>query len=158
MNFTIASYTQARKIWKNYTWVVSIGEPGTRFLLSGDNVFQMEFDDLPIPIPGYALPLPEYMEQMLVLGEYLLADPQPSALFHCQAGISRSSAMASIALLVYHHQDIEAAVSELFEKFPHVMPNGYIVKWTDRHFQFDGKFIEKIEREEKLHQNYRLFN
>ncbi len=73
---------------------------------------------------------------------FLLAWPaQESLLVHCYAGISRSTAVALIALTTkYNGSEMDAALA-LRAAAPHASPNRLIISLADRLLGLDGRLI-----------------
>jgi len=79
-------------------------------------------------------------------------EPRGNLIIHCFAGVSRSSAIALVPLLVYY-QDERAAAERLFEVNRWADPNTHIVYLIEESFGLDGELFTAIEeaRVSKFH-------
>ena len=66
-------------------------------------------------------------------------------LIHCQAGLSRSPAIA-LALLYSEHGEVQKAVEELLKVRPQAQPNQHIIRLIDQHFKLQGALIDEVKR------------
>lgn len=62
-------------------------------------------------------------------------------IIHCHGGISRSTAVAIMYLLVTHKLSIEDSYQELFKVRPQMWPNALIIEYIDDHLKLKGKLV-----------------
>jgi len=145
MRFIIAGRTEAGKMLLSTTIaptigaVVSIGSPGDKI---PGGVFKkphlrMEFDDVPEGVETFfgklVTPPNERDIQRLINSAPSLLATEGKILCHCFAGISRSSAAAYILNAISKgHGREEEALTELRHEFPHIHPNGLMIKIAAR--------------------------
>jgi len=76
-------------------------------------------------------------------------EPLGNLIIHCFAGVSRSSAIALVPLLVYY-QDELAAAKRLFDVNRWADPNTHIVYLIEESFRLNGELFTTLE-EAKVH-------
>jgi predicted protein tyrosine phosphatase len=76
-------------------------------------------------------------------------DPKGSLVIHCFAGVSRSSAIALIPLLVYYqfrvHDHERAAARRLFDVNRWADPNTHVLYLIEENFGLDGSLFTALE-------------
>ena len=82
----------------------------------------------------------EHLNQMAIdFGEFLASEHQ-TCLFHCTAGVSRSTSAALYLLLLDGYQ-LDDAVNFLKMVRPIAQPNLKVLRLLDEMFKFDGKLL-----------------
>jgi|TARA_Y100000310_G_scaffold340973_1_gene438583 predicted protein tyrosine phosphatase len=104
---------------------------------------RVEVHDISQPEPG-AIHVQD--EHILNLIEFLHAWPaEESLLVHCYAGISRSTAVALIALTMKRPGRESDAAQALREAAPHASPNRLIISLADRLLGLEGRLVAARE-------------
>ena len=123
----------------------TINEP---FRVQGDEPKQLilRFDDINEPIDDYVVPQLSHIKRALDFADNI---EDGSLLVHCNAGISRSSAiaLAVIAKRLGSGKE-EEAVNTLEHINPNCRPNKSIVEMADELLERDGKLYKEVD--EKL--------
>lgn len=154
MKVYVSSRSQVSKVTSKVgaTHVLSLLDPGKRPWLHPSTPLQnwrkWIFEDVIDPSYDRA-PTKEQIEQVL---EWSAGLPDDAVLLvHCEAGISRSTAVA-LAILVQKHglDQIDRCVDLLFGVRPESAPNPLIAKYADQILNCGGK-LEKAA--EKLNSN-----
>jgi predicted protein tyrosine phosphatase len=154
MKVYVSSRSQVAKVTSKTgaTHVLSLLDPGKRPFLHPKTPLQnwrlWLFEDVIDPSYDRA-PKKEQVAEIL---EWAATLPNDAVLLvHCEAGISRSTAMA-LAILVQHHglDQINRCVDLLFGVRPEAAPNPLIAKYADDILKCGGQ-LEKAA--EKLNSN-----
>lgn len=66
-------------------------------------------------------------------------------LVHCEAGVSRSTAMG-LSILAQSFCDVDKAIQKLLEIVPEACPNPVISKFSDNILKFEGRLYQESER------------
>lgn len=104
---------------------------------------RMAVDDIAQPVAGAALPQEGHVARLI---EFLDArDRAEAVLFHCMAGISRSTAAALVALALDAEGREDEAAERLYAAAPHAHPNRRIVALADRLLGRGGRLIAARE-------------
>jgi predicted protein tyrosine phosphatase len=99
--------------------------------------------DIVEPLEGYVLAGPEHMEQLLAFVRAW--DRESPLVFHCWAGISRSTAAAYIAACVLAPERDEAEIAlTLRQVAPSATPNSRFVALADDILGRQGRMVEAI--------------
>ena len=141
---------------RSLTYIVSIGEPGSKvpagFIGHPARRLRLEFDDVEMNPEaaqarfGYLPPQPEHIERLLRF--LAAAGPEDKVLFHCQAGISRSTAASYIFMCSYlgPGQEPEALRITDYASTRGIWPNSLMVKIADRMLERNGAMVDTLER------------
>jgi predicted protein tyrosine phosphatase len=88
---------------------------------------------------------PPEMSHILVAFNFVSKLPTDAKLLiHCQAGISRSTAMA-IAIAVYKGLTPENAIKYVYSIRPQMQPNPLMIKQADSILELDGKLKQAMQ-------------
>ncbi len=99
--------------------------------------------DIVEPLDGYVLAGPEHMGQIIAFVRAW--DRESPLLFHCWAGISRSTAAAYISACALAPERREAAIAHtLREAAPSATPNARLVALADDILGRRGRMVEAI--------------
>ncbi|SCY90289.1 tyrosine phosphatase family protein [Microvirga guangxiensis] len=111
--------------------------------IAPDRHLTISVNDIVEPMEGYVLAGPEHMERLLAfVSAWDRASP---LLFHCWAGISRSTAAAYIAACALAPERDEAELAHLLrEAAPSATPNAHFVALADDILQRQGRMVEAI--------------
>lgn len=128
--------------------VLSLCDPGKRPWLHPKTPIQncklFVFEDETNPNYDRS-PKKEHVAEILTWAKDLADDSV--ILVHCEAGISRSTAVA-LALLVQFHgkENIAKCIDLLITVRPAALPNSLIIKYADELLECNGKLIEAGEK------------
>lgn len=105
----------------------------------------LRFDDVIEPIPGYAPPMPEHMDQLLRFGREIGAEALQTLLIHCHAGVSRSTASAT-ALLLQAFPELSAGevLDHIGQVRPQAWPNSRMIGFADEQLGRGGMLIAAL--------------
>jgi predicted protein tyrosine phosphatase len=119
-------------------------QPRTPRGIAAEHHLRLNIDDIAEPFPGYVLPGVYHITALI---DFLRGWPgEQPILFHCLAGISRSTAAALIALaLNAEGRETEAALT-LREAAPHARPNARMIALADDVLCRQGRLIEACRR------------
>ncbi len=118
-------------------------QPGTPPGLQPDRHHRVEIDDISQPLDGLVLPGEDHVAAMI---DFLRGrDRRQAVLFHCMAGVSRSTAGALIALALDAEGREDEAAARLYTAAPHAHPNRRIVALADRLLGREGRLIAARE-------------
>jgi len=119
-------------------------QPPTPRGITAERHLRLEIDDIAKPFPGYVLPDTNHVAALI---DFLRgwSGNQP-ILFHCLAGISRSTAAALIALTLDAEGRETEAARALREAAPHARPNSRMIALADDALCRQGRFIEACRR------------
>ena len=130
--------------------IVSIGSPGTsppRGFSRVPNRLRLEFDDIEEPAddPESKLPAFEDIRKAIAFAPSVAGD-EGTLLVHCQAGISRSSAVAlTICAAILGPGKEEEAMAYIMEARPIATPNLWIVELADEALGRDGRLVDAAQ-------------
>lgn len=155
MSIQIVSYVKACEILGlrdgSIGAVVSIAdsEPYTKQAPYGlskiDCVLRLVFDDTINPESIYQPPSIEQIGEIIDFAHTIHGCEKP-VLFHCEAGISRSSAAAYICNAVWFGEGNErTALDRLYESHVRIAPNSLMVKYADKLLNRKNKLIRALE-------------
>jgi predicted protein tyrosine phosphatase len=113
---------------------------------------ELDFHDIERPAPGLVEPQERHLVSALAAGKSTPA--HLPIIVHCQAGISRSSAMAlvlstdrAMSFGVDADEAIDRAIEELKTHAPHARPNMRIIELASDHLNLqDAGFTDKAWR------------
>jgi predicted protein tyrosine phosphatase len=111
--------------------------------IAANNHLSISVNDIVEPREGYVLASPEHMEQLL---SFIRAwDRKAPLLFHCWAGISRSTAAAYIAACALAPERYEAELAHALRiAAPSATPNARFVALADDLLNRQGRMVEAI--------------
>lgn len=149
-NFVVSSMGQARKYFKrnNCTHALSVTlpfrKPYLEDLLPNENWRHMTCEDTESPHDHMAPTL----EQMQYHLSWIKKLPEFSTvLIHCEAGISRSTAVTFAALVQEHGLDnLEFCKNELLRIRPEAAPNRLMVAYADQILGANGAMSEVAQK------------
>jgi HEAT repeat protein/predicted protein tyrosine phosphatase len=155
INIIVTSYSEAREyIYKQNTvihHIISIGSPGTlppSGFAQVSNKLRLEFDDIETPRDDLEYVLPDYRDLIKIIKfAPTIYQQKGNVLVHCQAGISRSAAIAVIVwaiLLGENHE--EEALKKVLEVRPQASPNQWIIELADDFLGRKGKLIKVMQK------------
>lgn len=118
-------------------------QPETPRGIAGSDHLRLEMDDVTEPAGAPLAPSRGHIETLLrfVRG----SDPSSSLLFHCMAGISRSTAAALIAMVENAPGHEAEAATLLREAAPHARPNRLMIAIADEVLGRDGRLIAALD-------------
>lgn len=127
--------------------LISIGSPGVDLPEGYTKVphrLRLEFDDIDIPHndPEYVLATPEHIRNVINFVSEI-SQLEGYILVHCQAGISRSSAVAlSVCAQLLGAGKEKDAMDIVMKTRPQAMPNLWVVELADDALDRGGKLLE----------------
>lgn len=128
-------------------WLVSIGDPGTRAPAGSARVaakLRLEVEDVIDPSLPFA-PTRTDVERIVRFGRRLPTDG--IAISHCDAGISRSSAAAIIALAAcYADASEEEVVATVLAGAPGLHPNRLMIRLADDVLGREQRLVDAVRR------------
>jgi predicted protein tyrosine phosphatase len=161
----IASYSEASQLLTSETGdaiahIISIGEPGSTPPAGYTQVphrLRLEFDDIVAlneDEPDYVLATSEHIHQVIDFVP-IISQEGGDVLIHCQAGISRSAAIALTiyAILLGVGQE-EEALSLVLENRPQAVPNIWIAQLADEALGRNGKLAQVAQMHEDWYFEY----
>jgi len=110
---------------------------------------RLSVDDVDAPGPGMVAPAREHVEELVAFVERL--DAEASVLLHCQAGISRSTAAALVAMVLEGAGHEHEAAAHLRRAAPHAVPNRRIVALADEVLGRGGRLLAARDAMEPPH-------
>jgi predicted protein tyrosine phosphatase len=111
--------------------------------IAANNHLSISVNDIVEPREGYVLASPEHMEQLLAF--IRTWDRKAPLLFHCWAGISRSTAAAYIAACALAPKRDEAELAHALRiAAPSATPNARFVALADDLLNRQGRMVEAI--------------
>jgi predicted protein tyrosine phosphatase len=112
--------------------------------IAPDRHLRIVVHDVAEPAEGIVAPRADHISDMLIFSRgWDRCDP---FLFHCWAGISRSTAAAFILLCDIHGPGREHEIArQLRYHAPHAQPNRLMVRHADELLRRDGRMIAAIE-------------
>lgn len=130
--------------------------PGHMVSLLGDDAFpetpagirperhlQLRFHDIDLPMEGYNPPQLHHVERLIEFGRAWR--DEASAIVHCFAGVSRSTA-AALTLVAIRNPGREAEAARLLrQRAPHAKPNRRMIGFADQALGLGGRLIEAVE-------------
>jgi len=118
--------------------VVAQDQPPTPASILPINHLRLPFDDIEIAEEGEVAPESAHIEEMI---GFLRERPRESVLFHCMAGISRSTAAALVAMTIDSPgRELEAG-RLLRARGPHAYPNRLILEHADAILGRRGRLV-----------------
>lgn len=135
----------------NIQYLISIGSPGSELPEGFEQVpnrLRLEFDDIDIPYndPEYVLPNLKHILQALHFMK-LVNPKQGDLLIHCQAGISRSCAIAyTVCAYRLGRGKEQEALAYILAVQPEAIPNQWIVELADIALKRGGKLTEALRQ------------
>jgi len=118
-------------------------QPETPPEIDASRHLRIAIDDISEPTEGCTLPSEHHVGELI---ESLRAtEPDARVLFHCIAGISRSTAAALIALVLDADGREQEAARQLRLAAPHAHPNRRIIALADEILGRDGRLIAARE-------------
>ena len=135
------------------THLISIYSPGARnelpvFSFAPERILELNFDDIgearAIDHSPYGVQYPPRRKDIQEAVEFVRKIKSPAhLLIHCQAGISRSTAVALIALVVIRGKDARPSswINELLSIRKEPYPNKLILRYGDEILDLKGKLV-----------------
>lgn len=118
--------------------------PNTPAIIESNNHLKLSFNDIAIPTQGFVNAQTSDIEKLInFLNNW---DQQKSIIFHCWAGVSRSTAGAYIAANFVRGQGAEQELAQnLRQAAPFASPNSLVINLADACMQRNGKMIAAID-------------
>jgi predicted protein tyrosine phosphatase len=118
-------------------------QPATPDDIHRDHHLRVEVADISEHIDGFVLPGEDHIRSLV---QFLQRrSTNESVLFHCHAGVSRSSAAALVAMVAdAEGRELEAAM-KLRQAAPHARPNERIIELADRILGRKGRMVAALE-------------
>lgn len=112
--------------------------------IAAENHLILNVDDIPTPMEGYTAPAEEHVERLIrFIGAWNRATP---IVFHCFAGISRSTASAFVAACTVNPQRDERDIAWAIRRASSTaQPNARIVSIADHLLKRQGRMVQAIE-------------
>lgn len=135
---------------KSITDIISIGSdndfPSLGKIIEGDfNLYRFAFHDVSHEMEGG--PAKHHIERLIQLYKNMINDPSDRAiLFHCTAGISRSTAAAFIFLVMMGCSYSEAYNGVKESRGYLINPNQLMIRYADELLGHGGKMKEFIDK------------
>jgi predicted protein tyrosine phosphatase len=105
----------------------------------------LRFDDVIEPIPSYAPPMPEHIEQLLRFGREIGAEALQTLLIHCHAGVSRSTASATALLLqAFPELSADKVLDHIGQVRPQAWPNSRMIGFADEQLGRGGTLVAAL--------------
>lgn len=118
--------------------------PETPYNIEPENHLKLSFNDIAVPTQGFVNAQASDIEKLIAF--LTKWDQQAPILFHCWAGVSRSTAGAYIAANVVRGQGAEAELAQnLRQAAPFASPNKLVITLADQCLKHQGKMIEAID-------------
>jgi predicted protein tyrosine phosphatase len=130
--------------------LISIGSPGELPPEGYSQVrhrLRLEFDDIDAPDdnPEYVLATAEDILKVIDFVPLISQDGE-NVLIHCQAGISRSSAVAlTVCAVLLGAGKEEEALAMVLAARPQAVPNLWVVELADEALAREGKLVEVVQ-------------
>jgi predicted protein tyrosine phosphatase len=118
-------------------------QPDTPPELLPDRHVRIAIDDISQPMDGCTLPAEDHVGELVE--RLRRAKPESRLLFHCVAGVSRSTAAALIALVLDADGREHEAARQLRLAAPHAHPNRRIIALADALLGREGRLIAARE-------------
>jgi predicted protein tyrosine phosphatase len=112
----------------------------------GSTDLKLRIDNITNPMPGLVHPQPRHLETILAFTEDLGDDDR--ILIHCNAGQSRSTAVA-IAVLIQHDLTPQEAFDTVAQLQPNLLPNMRLIEYTDHYFGLGGALIKLVDTQRR---------
>ncbi|MCP3143079.1 tyrosine phosphatase family protein [Pyxidicoccus xibeiensis] len=129
--------------------LVSIGDPGQRHpvgFLRAEHRLRLLFHDVTEDSESYSAPTAEDVARIIQFARGHLGTTR-KVLVHCEAGISRSTASATILYAVWLGPGREAeAVERVFQAVPEARPNATLIRLADAQLERGGALIDAVAR------------
>ncbi|MBF9231870.1 tyrosine phosphatase family protein [Microvirga alba] len=126
--------------------LMNVGSPVERpvTILAERHLF-IGVSDIIEPLEGHILPGPEHIEQLLAFVRTW--DRQSPLVFHCFAGISRSTAAAYISACALAPERDESAIAQaLRQAAPSATPNPRFIALADDILRRRGRMVDAVAR------------
>jgi predicted protein tyrosine phosphatase len=105
----------------------------------------LRFHDIIEPTPGRVAPELADVERLLAFGRELIEAPESHLLIHCHAGVSRSTAAATLILVqAGPDRPASAALDAVAKIRPRAWPNLRILEFGDRLLGRDGEIVAAV--------------
>lgn len=152
---------------KDVTHLISIGGPGDDYpdlrpFTKLRSLLRLEFDDVedknPTLVPqivdsDFIFAKPNDILRLINFARSLTAEEKHDAyiVFHCHAGISRSTAAAFIFFMsVFGQRSKEEAWKKVFELRPQADPNIWMIKLADKILLYHGGMVGFVAKQRNL--------
>ena len=146
------SYSSSRKLIQSIISIGSYRIPSPPGFSQVPNRLRLEFDDIDAPIDDPKLVLPTF-EDILKVIEFVpnISQNNGFCLVHCQAGISRSSAVAlTVCAAIIGPGKEREAMDYVLEVNSYIRPNIWIVELADEALARDGKLVEVAQEHQDI--------
>lgn len=145
--FFVSDHNHARRDLKKYaaTHVLTVNlrnrKPYLEDLLPRQHWGHMVCDDVIDPNDALA---PTNDQVKYWLNWFKSLPENACVLVHCEAGISRSTAMALAGMVDYHGvEKLDSCVEMLLTQRPSSSPNTLITEYADKHLNAEGRLLNK---------------
>lgn len=137
---TVSGLHEATHLEEIHTKIIGLLEPSDRYQpVITDKPYHLErFHDIESPLRKYILPEKEHIERVLNFSKDFNDDDR--VLIHCQAGISRSSAVC-ILVLIQHGMTIKEAFDHTISIRETMCPNRLILSYGDELLVMNGEIV-----------------
>ncbi len=107
----------------------------------------LHFHDIAQPMAGAQAPSRGHVARLLAYGDEIVSTlgAEDHLLIHCHAGISRSTAAATILLAQHHPGREEQALQRVVQSRPVAIPNVRMIAYADALLERDGALIAALE-------------
>ncbi len=117
--------------------------PATPAAIPSERHLQLRFHDINLPMDGYNPPELHHVERLIEFGRAWR--DEASAIVHCFAGVSRSTA-AALTLAAIRSPGREADAARLLrQRAPHAKPNRRMTGFADQALGLDGRLEAAVE-------------
>lgn len=152
MKLTITGIGEAKKIAKDFDYIVSVIGEGTplKFGVSNERHFISYFDDISIEgcdPEDYDIPEQYHIDDILEFTRRFEEDDK--VLIHCSAGMSRSTAVAAVVLAQHGMTPVEA-MAHVYEVREACWPNSKIIGFGDSALSLNGELIKAVSDWKKI--------
>ncbi|MBL1419205.1 MAG: tyrosine protein phosphatase [Alphaproteobacteria bacterium] len=118
--------------------------PETPHNIAPENHLKLSFNDIAIPTQGFVNAQSSDIEQLITFLDHW--GQQAPILFHCWAGVSRSTAGAYIAANHVKGAGAEQELADgLRQAAPFASPNRLVISLADDYLKRDGQMIKAID-------------
>lgn len=105
----------------------------------------LRFHDVIDPAPGLVAPTRADVERLLAFGAEMAATDRPHLLVHCHAGVSRSTASATLILAqAYPDRPASAALDAVVRVRPRAWPNLRMLEFGDALLGRGGEIVAAV--------------
>lgn len=149
----ISDYGWASENGHRFDWVLSITEPEANNTAKGHKAQSIHrFHDCNKPYALYVHPTMAITRSILDSCDQFLADDNlHTALIHCAAGVSRSTASA-LMLLLRDGWSVEDATQHVFKLRPFAAPNELLLVYIDQIFALNGRLHAEVSKYKTAYQ------